>query len=184
MTSGISRGQKFYLDTNVVIAAVEDDSAAGRAIWASLQRGAKMGRNFRDPIERFVTSELTLAECLVKPLRDGDEELASVYAMLLVNNDLVAMESVHQDALWIAAYLRGQHTALKLPDAIHIATAFCCGCSFFLTGDTRLHKDYWARPLDALGRPIAGEHDRRLQGMHPEAFGEELGKLEPYDSDE
>lgn len=51
------------------------------------------------------------------------------------------MLPVSREILVEAARIRAG-TALKLPDAIHVATARMCGCEVFLTNDTRI-KDTW-----------------------------------------
>ena len=47
------------------------------------------------------------------------------------------MLPVNRDVLVAAARLRAE-TSIKLPDAIHAATAQITGCSYFLTNDTRV----------------------------------------------
>ena len=67
-------GRRVYLDANVFIYGLEQnlspfDQAAG-AVLRAVDEGAF----------EAVTSELTLAECLVKPLQTGSREAVEVYA--------------------------------------------------------------------------------------------------------
>jgi predicted nucleic acid-binding protein len=89
-----------------------------------------------------VSSELTLMETLVGPLRDGDATRAMLREALWqqVNTRLLP---ITQDVLREAARLRALRIALKTPDAIHAATALIHGCALFVTNDTGF-------------RPIAG----------------------------
>src|SRR5690554_3752981 len=90
----------------------------------------------------FVTSELALAETLVRPFREQNQEAVEGFKMLLASNQWLAVEPVSRDALWEAALLRSQHLHLKLPDAIHISTALLTGCTHLLTADLRLREHY------------------------------------------
>ncbi len=182
--SGTDDGSKFYLDANVVISAVEAPDETGHTIMAILAEGVRRGRRYRDRIARFATSELTLAECLVKPLKENDTELVHVYATLLVDSDMINLEAIDQEVMWCAANLRGLDDKLKLPDAIHLAAAFRYGCTVFLTSDKRLRQQYTSRPLDDYGRPQADYSDRHLTIMNPVEFAGKLSNLDLYFSDE
>lgn len=70
------RGKSIYLDTNIFIYALEGDTELKGLVtplFAALDTGDVHG----------VTSELTLAEVLVHPLRAKDTELADRYERLL-----------------------------------------------------------------------------------------------------
>lgn len=69
-----------------------------------------------------VTSELTLAEVLVKPFQANQTELQQIYVETLQASDSLTMVPISRTALIEAARLRAQHASLKLPDAIHAAT--------------------------------------------------------------
>jgi predicted nucleic acid-binding protein len=73
-------------------------------------------------------------ELLVRPLRDGDEDLPQLYRLFLAEHLMLAMlEEVYDAAL----SLRVRH-ALKTPDALHLATNQYHGCTQFWTNDDRL----------------------------------------------
>lgn len=85
------------------------------------------------------TSELTLAELLVKPLRDGDQSAQQTCQFLLLGNPRLMAIPITRNTLIESARLRAT-TALKLPDALHLATATLAGCNVFLTNDTRFRQ--------------------------------------------
>ncbi len=123
---------RLYLDTNVFIAAFEgfdERSDAARRLLGVLDA---------QPSLHAVTSLLTLAELLVRPLRDQDSELAALYRTILTGTDRFIVSEVTRDVLEAAADLRSQYGLLKLPDAIHVATAKLAACEGVVSADTRL----------------------------------------------
>ncbi|CUS34801.1 Ribonuclease VapC (fragment) [Candidatus Nitrospira nitrosa] len=84
-----------------------------------------------------VTSELTLAEVLVKPLLDHHTERQAAYLHALQPSTSLQIVPVSRDILIAAAHLRA-NAHLKLPDAIHAATAQQTSCDQFLTNDARI----------------------------------------------
>ena len=122
---------RIYLDTNVFIAAYETLGARSDHAWWIL-----------DAIEAneflAITSELTLAEVLVRPLQDGDKELAEHYLGIVASDDGLDVVSIDRKILIEAAMLRSFSRSLKLPDAIHVATARLGGCQFVVSDDRRL----------------------------------------------
>lgn len=69
-------GKAVYLDTNVFVYAVEG-FARHRAIIGELFHEIELGH------VDAITSELTLAEALVKPLEVGRRDIADLYAELI-----------------------------------------------------------------------------------------------------
>lgn len=123
---------RVYLDANIFIYLFEgNDDRAGRL--RSLLLGSQSAER-----QFFATSELTLAETLVGGYRRADENLISLYDNWTISNSTVEVGPVDRNVLWRSAILRSRYPSLKLPDAIHLATAFAFECSHFLTGDSRL----------------------------------------------
>lgn len=122
-----------YLDTNAFIFVAEEDSERSDLLIQLFSASETSGRPM------LFTSELTLAEVLVKPFRDQDDELISRYDSMVRQSAWLHVEPVSRQALWNAAVLRSQ-TRLKVPDAIHLSTAFGSQCSHFLTADRDLQK--------------------------------------------
>ena len=81
-----------------------------------------------------MTSELTVAEVLVKPKRDGNAKLEEAYRRFLLPTKSLRNSPVSREILEAAAGIRAT-SALKLPDAIHWATAMIKHCDSFLTND-------------------------------------------------
>ena len=97
-----------------------------------------------------VTSELTLLECLVKPLRDGDQLLEQVYGDLLVGANEVRLMPIELPIIERAARIRSA-TGLGPPDAFHAASALGAGVALFLTNDPRFLR------VEGLPAAILGE---------------------------
>lgn len=123
---------RLYLDTNVFIAAFEGTD--GRSDVAR----ALLGALDTEPSLHAVTSLLTLAELLVRPLRDQDGGLAALYRTILTGTDRFTVSEVSREVLEAAADLRAQFGFLKLPDAIHVATAKLAACEALVSADARL----------------------------------------------
>ncbi len=118
-------GGTAYLDTNTFIYAVERIEEFRPLIdelLPAIDRGSI----------RAVTTELTLAEVLVKPLRDGNEALARDYIAAIQPRPALRVIPVSRDILVAAARMRAA-TGLRLPDAIHGVTALQGDCTHFLT---------------------------------------------------
>lgn len=82
----------------------------------------------------IVSSELTLMETLVVPLRMGDIAFAARRENLWRQPN-TRLLPITQNILREAARLRAVVPALKTPDAIHAATALLAGCALFVTND-------------------------------------------------
>ncbi|MBH8553586.1 PIN domain-containing protein [Nostocaceae cyanobacterium CENA357] len=121
---------RVYVDTVTVIYAVEQTPTYGvllNPLWNSLQART---------LEVF-SSELTLMETLVVPLRNSDTFLVDAYERLL-RSPQMQLIPINQTILREAARLRASTPSLRTPDAIHIATATISGCTQFLTNDRQL----------------------------------------------
>jgi predicted nucleic acid-binding protein len=86
---------------------------------------------------RVVTSVITLSEVLVKPLREGDTQLAQQYRDILLNIEGLTTVEISVAIAEKVAQLRSQYS-LRTPDAIQIATALESGATALLTNDIRL----------------------------------------------
>ncbi|HEY7153656.1 MAG TPA: PIN domain-containing protein [Gemmataceae bacterium] len=116
-----------YVDTSSVIYRVERIEpylTASVPLWDALDAG----------LVQVVTSELCLLEVLVKPLRDGNAALASLFRTVLLGTVGLNVLPIARSILESAAQLRAGHN-LKTPDAIHAATSLAHGASLFVTND-------------------------------------------------
>ncbi len=120
-------GQRVYFDANIIIYLVE-----GFAPFLDQLRALSIALNTGEIIA--ITSELTLAEVLVKPLKDQLPAIQQAYKTFLTPTRALSIATVSREILEDAAQLRAT-TKLKLPDAIHLATAFRQSCDSFLTND-------------------------------------------------
>jgi predicted nucleic acid-binding protein len=122
-------GDSIYIDANTLIYQVE-----GLSVFAGV-----LDPLF-DRIDRgeivAVTSELTLAEVLVKPIREGNVRIRTAYETAFSELSALQVVPVSRHVLQEAARLRAG-CGLKLPDAIHAATAMVSSCTTFLTNDAR-----------------------------------------------
>ena len=112
--------KKIYLDANIFIYALE-----GFPEFKSIL--TELFLAIDDHKVQAVTSDLTLAEVLVKPLKDGNLTLIETYKQAIESGAGLSVTSVSRAILIEAATLRSQ-IKLKLPDGIHVATALQTGC--------------------------------------------------------
>lgn len=128
MTQAVPR---VYLDANVFVTAFESVGAHSDHAWwimHAIEEGQIAG----------ATSELTLAEILVKPVEFGATALAEGYEEMIAPAPNFDVLSVERGILIEAARLRAERSSLRLPDAIHIASARKLSCGFFVSDDRRL----------------------------------------------
>jgi len=121
---------RIYIDTVTIIYAVEQTPTYGvllDLLWSRLQSGNL----------EVLTSELTLMETLVMPIRNSDTFLVDAYERLL-RSPQMQLIPISQTILKEAARLRATTPSLRTPDAIHIATATTSSCTQFLTNDQKL----------------------------------------------
>lgn len=120
-------GDRVYLDSNTVITILEHT--------APLDREQK---RFINALETgrisAISSQFTLAECLVKPMREGSKDDIEAVLQFLENQEHVELLPVSRDILVKAAEIRAV-ARIKLPDAIHLATAVAAQCRIFLSDD-------------------------------------------------
>jgi predicted nucleic acid-binding protein len=119
-----------FLDSNIVIYAVEDPPTFGARATARL--GA-----LRAAGDSFMVSDLTRMECLVGPLRSGDAALAFQFHALFAAAGVQVVPitaAVCERAALIRATMR-----FKPMDSLQLGSAVTHGANRFLTNDTRLN---------------------------------------------
>jgi predicted nucleic acid-binding protein len=116
---------KLYVDSCILIYLVDGPDPLSQAV-AKAMRGARGAT--------FCLSDLVRLECLVDPIRRGDEEKRKVFEAQFQRLTCLPLIPPVFD---LAAELRARHH-LKTPDAIHAATAIFHGCNEFWTNDRRL----------------------------------------------
>ncbi|ODT52424.1 MAG: hypothetical protein ABS59_09035 [Methylobacterium sp. SCN 67-24] len=136
-----------YLDANAIIQFIEVDGTP----FASLMRHVEAGALY------LFTSELTLAEVLVKPLRDELVALIELYERLLTGSEKLAVLPVTRAVLRSSAEVRA-NAGNKGPDAIHIATALSASCNLFISSDARLRLPSSMTRLDIDAAAVWSPH--------------------------
>ena len=140
----MTRPASIYLDTNVLILFKEVQSPEQEQLTALLAACRISG-------QIPFTSLLTYSELLVKPLADGNRELIQVYERWLGGDFWLNTVPLSPAVLLTASLIRAQSSKIKLPDAIHLASAIFAGCSVFLSADTGL------TDIDELIHPVRGK---------------------------
>jgi predicted nucleic acid-binding protein len=121
-----------YLDTAPLIYYIEETSA-GLLFLQELFRKNEKG-DFT-----FFTSTLTLCDVLTLPFKLGNTKLIKQYEYFITKSPFLKLINVNADIAKLAVSLRSDYN-LKLPDAIHLATALEVKADFFLTNDLALKK--------------------------------------------
>jgi len=123
----VKEGDHVYLDSNIVITILGHTAPLNQSqkrFIEALETGRLSG----------ISSQLTLAECLVKPMRETDEDAIEAVLQFLENQEHIELLPVSRDILVKAAEIRAV-TATKLPDAIHLASAVAANCQIFMSDD-------------------------------------------------
>ncbi len=123
-------GSKVYIDTNIFIYALEYSELYTDKVSAVFSR-------IHETKSIAVTSQLTLAECLVKPYQVNDISSVEKYEQTISSSTFLNVIDVSKSVLLSAAQNKA-HSKNKLPDAIHLATAIESGCTIFITNDNRI----------------------------------------------
>lgn len=127
-----------YLDANAIIRFVETDDDLLGILLERARRGAL----------RLCTSEFTLAEVLVLPIRENNIELLEIYEELFSPGGDIDIVPVDRAILRRSAELRATFGS-RAPDAIHVATAALAECSIFVSSDLRIHLPEGIGRIDA-----------------------------------
>jgi uncharacterized protein len=119
-----------YLDTNIVIYAVENPAVFGSQAVARLQAIAGA--------DRIGLSELTRMECCSYPLQHANFGLLRLYDSFFLRPDATIL-TITSNVFRRATVIQGMYDFATV-DAIHLATAVENGCQIFLTHDSRLNR--------------------------------------------
>lgn len=132
---------RIYFDANVYIELIEKNSPTSTRI-------ARLFGGWEWQTHLIITSEITLAEVLVNPIKiaveTGDYSLRDLYERTLsiqpgVTDILPIGRAIWQRAALVGAQLkRFADVSVKLPDAVHIAAALDGRCDTFVTNDRAL----------------------------------------------
>jgi predicted nucleic acid-binding protein len=123
------KGKRVYFDTNAIIYYLEQLQPFYEIVlplFESIGTGE---------IQAY-TSEFTLTEMLIKPMKENAIELVQDIKDLLLDPDLFTLTQTHQELFIKAAELGGRH-GLRSADAIHFASAIENHCHYFVTNDKK-----------------------------------------------
>jgi predicted nucleic acid-binding protein len=150
--------RRLYIDANVLITSFEGDSPAAREGGAGLDLAAHDAE--------LVTSEITLSEVLVAPFRSAKSVLEGLYRALFERPDLLTVIAANRTVMIEAARLRAV-SRMKLPDAIHVATARVSSCGALASFD----RDLFVPPPIALFPPTPDAVAAWIAGTAPGSPG-------------
>jgi len=119
-----------YLDTNIVIYAVENPAVFGASAQARLQAISRS--------DLIALSPLTRMECCNYPLRHANFALLRRYDAFFLRSDVMILP-ISSQVFRVATVIQAMHDFATV-DAIHLATALDNGCEIFLTHDMRLSR--------------------------------------------
>ena len=122
----LETGGPVYLDTNCFIYSVERIEPY-RTLLEPVWRQAWDGRF------EILSSEIIVAETLVKPFREGDAVVETLLRLLFDAREVTLIPATRE--IWEGAARLRAETGLKLPDALHAATAIESNCALFVTND-------------------------------------------------
>lgn len=135
--------ERIYIDTNIFIYFMEVNDEFS-------DKTRNIIKYLHDNKIEIVTSELTIAECLVKPIKDNSIELVSLYMEFLQNREHFSVIPVSKSILMESAKIRSE-TNGDLPDCIHLATARFSGCKhIFSNDDMKTPKDIELVKIDSF----------------------------------
>lgn len=125
---------RLFLDACVVIYQVE----AADPFYSRVARAVAAVQKVHGKLD-YAVSRLSLLECLVRPLREGDAATISRYAEFFGADDLEIVE-LSARVIDRATRLRAAH-GIRTPDAIQAACALSLrGPTVFMTGDPSFRK--------------------------------------------
>jgi predicted nucleic acid-binding protein len=123
-------GKKVYFDTNIFIYLLEHHQELGEICLSLVQSAV-------DKEMDGYSGELVLAELLVKPLKDNNARAVQAVKDLFTKDTRIELLPHTKSAFITAAHLRATYK-IKLPDALHIATAIENDIEVFLTNDREI----------------------------------------------
>jgi predicted nucleic acid-binding protein len=121
-----------FLDTGPVIYYVEDNPQYGAIVAAMFDR-------IDEGVISAITSPITLAECLIVPVRSSMAELQQDFTQVIVNGNNTKLVAISDKAGIWAAKLRVKYN-LRLIDALQLGVALDTGCDAFVTNDALLRR--------------------------------------------
>lgn len=123
-------GKRLYLDANIFIYAVEQHPEFFEGVRSVFQLIA-------DQRAASVTSDLTLGEVLIQPIRMSRTDQQEGYVRIMANTRGLEVCPITKEIVLSAAQIRAESNT-TFADALHLATAQEQLCDVFVTNDKRL----------------------------------------------
>ena len=143
---------RYYLDSNAIIAILER-SIAFTPMQEQFLKAIDAGT-----ILAF-SSEIALTECLVKPIRDGEQIRIQTVMRFFDDERTLPRVPMNRSVFLMAAELRALDY-LQLPEAIHVACAMKADCEVFVSADKRIRVPNAMRRM-SFDDPELGQVARR-----------------------
>lgn len=164
-----SRERRIYFDSCVYIKLLEPTNFPIANAIADVVRFAGFHGT------RIVTSELSIAECLMRPveiaIQTGNNREYDLYEDRIFSKEsrFQDLVPVTREVITLSAHLRAElrqrkNLGLKLPDATHLASVLVGDCDTIVTGDQQMLRA--AREIMSY-RPRSGKVACRLTSVIP-----------------
>lgn len=128
----LGNAQKVFLDSAIIIYYVEQHPVYApllQEVFERVSEGSLVA----------VCSAVTLAECLIAPLRQNNRQAYQAFIGVILHARNTSFVSIDSSISQRAAELRVQYN-LTLTDAFQVAAALQAGCDAFLTNDRELRR--------------------------------------------
>lgn len=123
-------GKSVYFDANIFIYLLENHPDWGEICLSVVQSAVDKELN-------GYSGDMVLAELLVKPLKENNAKAVKAVKDLFSEETRIALLPHRRSTFEAAAHLRANYK-IKLPDALHIATAVENHLEIFLTNDREI----------------------------------------------
>lgn len=143
---GIDKGSRVYFDVNPIIYFIEELEQTNAFLKQAVLPLFEMIGN--GDILAF-TSELSLTEILIKPIREKLEDVVKAHKELLLDTQLFTLVKADSTLFLKAAYIGGTSN-LRTPDAIHVASAITSQCDYFVTNDRKIKSQLGLKVVQVL----------------------------------
>lgn len=130
ISAAFAQTGRVFLDTAPLVYLVEANPFyldLVRAVFELIENGQL----------RAITSPISLAECLVRPIQESNIAAINTFTHLVLSGANTSFVSIGEVIARRAAELRAKYK-FKLPDSLQLAVAIESGCESFLTNDHQL----------------------------------------------
>lgn len=119
------------LDTNIFILAYDKKTPKGDIARELLQKN-------KEANSKIFISVIVIEEFLVRIYKQELEKDILKYEDFITAGGFITVVDVNRQVARLAAKLRAEYTSLRIPDALHLASAIEVGAKVFITTDRRL----------------------------------------------